>query len=385
MAKHDSPETLEKLGVKVKFGGAGFVDEHTVTVGGREKAWAARIIICTGSHAINPKIPGLDATGSINHVSLFHLGHLPRRLAVIGGGPIGCEMGQAMSRIGSKVTIIQRAPHLLPREENEIAAMLHEVFAKERIAVMTSAQPALIKKRGSEKLVTVHQDGKSLQVACDEILVATGRRPTIDGLNLAAAGVLTDRHGIKVNDALQTSQKNIYAVGDCAGSPQFTHWAEYEARIATRNALFRGTRKRKLSLMPRVTFTDPEIASVGLTFDEATEANPKTNIHEHKVDFDRLDRAVCEGDPVGLIKVIVDPKEKILGVHIFGMGAGEALAEWVLAMENGIPISGIGRAVHVYPTLCRINRRLADEQFMKHGLSKWITGLFGQYKPQQVG
>ncbi len=383
VGSHETPEIIREMGADVMFGGASFIDEHTLEIGGTERVIGDQIVISTGSHAINPPIPGLEETKSINHVSLFHLETLPKRLVVIGGGPIGCEMGQALSRLGSEVTIIQRAPRLLPREDTEISQILETAFEEESIKLLLSANPTFVQKVNGAKQVAVEQNGKTLTIECDEILVATGRRPTIDGLNLPAAGVETNAKGIIVNDALQTSKKHIYAVGDCAGGPQFTHWAEYEARIATRNALFRGNSRRSMNLIPWVTFTDPEVARVGMTLEEAKKHHKDDHIHEHKVAYEKVDRAVCESEPQGLIKVVVDKKDRILGAHIIGMEAGEVLAEWVLAMKHHIPLSKVGNAIHVYPTLGRVNRRVADERFMEHGLAEWTTKLFARFKPHQ--
>jgi pyruvate/2-oxoglutarate dehydrogenase complex dihydrolipoamide dehydrogenase (E3) component len=381
IGSHESPEAFRVMGADVMFGGARFVDSHTIEVGGKKRVQGSRFIICTGSEAVDPPVSGLSETGSINHVSLFHLDRLPGRLVVIGGGPIGCEMGQALSRLGSKVTIVQNSPRILHREDEEISQFLKNSFEEEGITVMTSAVPILVQKRNGSKSVSVKQNGGSKELECDEILVAVGRKPTIDALNLPAAGVETDNRGIKVNSALQTTRKHIYAAGDCSGGPQFTHWAEYEARIASRNTLFKGKSKCSIRLVPSVTFTDPEVASVGLTMEEARERE-KGAVHTHRVGFEKVDRAVCEGEPKGLIKVVTGKRDKILGVHIVGMEAGEALTEWVLSMDNGIGISRIGSSIHVYPTIGRINRRLADARFLDHGIPREILRLVGRYRPR---
>jgi pyruvate/2-oxoglutarate dehydrogenase complex dihydrolipoamide dehydrogenase (E3) component len=225
------------------------------------------------------------------------------------------------------------------------------------------------------------QNGVTHVIRCDEILVAVGRRPSITSLNVAAAGIKTNEKGIIVDDRLRTNKSHIFAVGDCNGGPQFTHWAEYEARIATRNALYKGSSKRSMQTLPWVTFTDPEVARVGMTLSEARTATNDNGVHEHTFPYLRLDRAVCESDTTGMIKVVVDRTDKVLGAHIVGLGAGEALTEWVLAMEHRISLSKIGSAIHVYPTLSRINRRVADEAFLAHGVSSWTNRLFARFKP----
>ena len=382
IGKHDSVQQYEKMGVEVKFGGASFVDNNTILVDKNKNVSGKFIIICTGSHAIDPKIPGLKETGSINHVSLFHLETFPVRLAVLGGGPIGCEMGQAFARLGSKVTIIQRRPCLLNREDSDISLKLQKIFEQEGIKLLLSANPINVKKVNNCKQIDVKTDKGNVALECDEILVAGGRKPNIKDLNLEAAGIKYNEKGIILDNYLQTSQKNIFAAGDCTGGPQFTHWAEYEARKAVRNALFIGKKKYLPKILPWVTFTDPEVARVGLTLKEAEKTTSKAKkIHEHCIGYEKVDRAVCEDEATGLIKVVVDNNENILGVHIIGPSAGEALSEWVLAMENKIRISRIGQAIHVYPTLARINRRLTDELFFDHGISEWMTRIFARFSP----
>lgn len=377
---HESPDVFRQMGSDVKFGGARFVDPQTLEVGG-ERLTGEKILIATGSHAVNPPIPGIEEVGTINHISVFHLKELPRRLIVVGGGPIGCEIAQSLSRLGSEVKIVQRGPRLLHREDPEIAQMLHEAFRREGIELLLEAEPECIREEDGIKKIDIRQKDQSLQLECDAIFIAIGRKPSIEALDLDKAGVAVNPRGIIVDDTLQTSQRHIFAVGDCNGGPQFTHWAEHEARIATRNALFRGRSKRSMNLIPWVTFTDPEVARVGLTLEEARKEYGEA--HEYQLPMSKVDRAVCEGEPHGQIKVVVGKKEKILGVHIIGLNAGEALAEWVLAMEHGISLPQIGNAIHVYPTLGRVNRRVADMHFLENGVASWMIRLFGQFKPHQ--
>ena len=380
IGSHETPEAIRRLGVDVALGGASFIDESTLEIAGSYQVTADKFVIATGSHAVAPEIPGLAEVGFIDHVGLFRQRECPGRLAVIGGGAIGSEMGQALSRLGSEVTIVQRAPRLLPREEPEVSAVLQAAFEEEGIALLLSAKPIRVSRDGSEKVVEVEQNGESKPVRCDEILVAVGRKPVIDALHLKAAGVETNARGIIVDDRLRTSKPHIFAVGDCNGGPQFTHWAEHEARIATRNALYRGSSKRSMDLLPWVTFTAPEVARVGMTVEQARTARKGGRIHDHVFPYARLDRAVCESDTAGMIKIVVDDADKVLGAHIVGPGAGEALTEWVLAIEHGLPLAKIGSAIHVYPTLSRINRRVADEAFLTHGVSPWTNRLFARFK-----
>jgi pyruvate/2-oxoglutarate dehydrogenase complex dihydrolipoamide dehydrogenase (E3) component len=381
IGSHESPEAIRELGVDVALGGATFIDEFTIEIDQSYPVTGERFLIATGSHAVAPDIPGLVECGFIDHVDLFGLQKLPDRLAVIGGGSIGTEMGQALSRLGSQVTIIQRATRLLPKEDPDISAVLQNVFAEEGIELLLSANPVRVARSDGEKQIEIEQHGNTRIVSCDEILVAVGRKANTDALNLSAAGIQANSKGIVVDDSLRTNKPNIFAVGDCNGGPQFTHWAEYEARIATRNALYRGTSKRSMQTLPWVTFTDPAVARVGMTIDEARIAAKNSGAHEHVFPYSRLDRAVCESDTTGMIKVVVDKSDKVLGAHIIGPGAGEALTEWVLAIEHRLPLSQIGNAIHVYPTLSRINRRVADEAFLAHGVSQWTNRLFARFRP----
>lgn len=378
---HESPAAIRELGVDVALGGAQFTDEFTLEIGGSTSVSGQKILIATGSHAKAPDIPGLAETGYIDHVGLFKMKTLPERLTVIGGGPVGVEMGQALSRLGSRVTIVQRGSRLLPREDPELSAVLQDSLTDEGIRLLLSASPIRVRRHEDHKEIEIEQEGKLHTIHCDEILVAVGRAPNTEDLNLSAAGVLANLKGIIVDHKLRTNKAHIFAVGDCNGGPQFTHWAEYEARIATRNALFRGSSKRSMQTLPRVTFTDPEVASVGLTLEEVRNNDRQSEVHEHRYPYSQLDRAICESEAIGAIKIVVDKNEKILGAHIIGPGAGEAITEWALAMDNRWSLRDIGKTIHPYPTMNRINRRVADDEFLAHGISRWTIRLFARFKP----
>ncbi len=378
IGEHDSAQALEGHGVDVAFGGARFLSAHEIAIGGGRRIEAAYSIIATGSHAVPPPLPGLRDAPWLDHKTVFGLETLPPRLVVIGGGPIGCELGQALSRLGSEVVIFQRRGCLLPREDRAISLALLDAFGREGIRTFCNTAASRIDTIDGKTTVIADIDGCEERVACDAILVAVGRRPTLQGLNLSAAGIGHDDRGIQVDETLATSAPNVFAVGDCNGGPQFTHWAEHEARIATRNALFKGSDKRDASRLPRVTFTDPEIASVGVTLEEAQKTDPRA--HAHTASFAKVDRAQCEGAPDGFLTVVVDHKDKILGAHTIGMLAGELLAEIVLAMTHDISLTDVGAAIHPYPTLTRATRRAADERFFEHGLDGWMARLFANFK-----
>ena len=278
------------------------------------------------------RIPGLQEAGFLDHRDVFSLEAIPKELVVIGGGPIGCELGQALSRLGSVVSIFQRSGCVLAREDPDVSQVVLDAFKREGIGVFCDSHAEQVSQRGGRTLVRAKVRNRTTTVTCDAVLVAVGRRPNIDSLNLEAAGVVYGDRGITVDETLATNQSHIYAVGDCNGGPQFTHWAEHEARIATRNALFKGSAKRDARQLPRVTFTDPEVASVGLTLEQARER--RGGAHEHRVNFGAVDRARCESAVEGFVKIVVDRKDKILGAHAVGHLAGELLAEIVSRHET---------------------------------------------------
>ena len=247
----ESPQALEAEGAEVALGGARFVDPHTILVGADRQVHAERVIISTGSRAVAPELPGLEGAGYLDHVGVFEMTQLPARLGVIGGGPIGCELGQALARLGSQVTIVQRGQQLLSREAPEVSALLKQRFEAEGIQVMTRANPVSVERTPDEKRLVVEHEGEHRTLIVDELLVAVGRKPNVESLALEAAQVEVGERGIVVSETLQTSQPHIYAVGDVNGGPQFTHWAEHEGRIAARNALFKGNSKRSWALIPQ--------------------------------------------------------------------------------------------------------------------------------------
>jgi pyruvate/2-oxoglutarate dehydrogenase complex dihydrolipoamide dehydrogenase (E3) component len=277
-------------------------------------------------------------------------------------------MGQSFARFGCEVTIVQRGSQLLAREDPDVVRPLQEQLKSEGVELLLETTALAVESGADGKRVRVKTGGEERTLICDEVLVAVGRAPSIAPLNLESAGIATNRRGIIVNEKLETSQPHVYAVGDCNGGPQFTHWAEYEARVATRNALFKGSEKRQSNRIPWVTFTDPEVARCGLTLAEP---------------FTKVDRAVCEGRAQGLLRVVVDGKGRILGVHISGPHAGESLTEWVLAMDHGITLEQLGQSIHAYPTFSRVNRRVADQRFLEEGVSTWKTRLFANFTPRK--
>jgi pyruvate/2-oxoglutarate dehydrogenase complex dihydrolipoamide dehydrogenase (E3) component len=371
----DSPEAIRAKGVDVAFGGARFLSS-TRFMAGEVEYEAKRIIICTGSTAAIPPVEGLEETGYLDNVALFSLKKRPDRLIVIGGGPIGCEMGQAMSRLGSAVVIVQGRDLILPREDRDLAAMLQEELGKE-LEIIAGARVVSVEREDELRRVFVEKDGEQREIECDEILVATGRRPVVEGLDLENAGVEFDERGIRVDASLRTTAPNIWACGDCVGDLQFTHFAEAQARTAARNALFIGSSVFKEKVVPRVTFTDPELAHVGLTEEQAKERGLEVEVY--KFGYDELDRAVCEGETAGAAKVVCDRKGNILGASILGHVAGEAISEIVIAMKARIRLQKLTGYIHAYPTMNRIVRRLGDRRFLDKGIGGFTRKVLGRF------
>jgi pyruvate/2-oxoglutarate dehydrogenase complex dihydrolipoamide dehydrogenase (E3) component len=373
---HETPEVLAQHRVEVAFGGARFLSPTRIRVGGREIE-ASRSILAVGSRATSPSIPGLDEVGAINHVGLFELTKLPPRIVVVGAGPVGMEMGQALSRLGAEVTILQRGPRVLTRDDAELAELLAG-YVREELRLVCNANIVEATAVDESKAIVFEANGKQEAIVCDEIMVAVGRKPNLEGLGLEQAGVSFNQHGVVVNDKLRTSAREIWACGDCTGSLQFTHFAEAQARIAARNALFAGSQYFEEDSTPWVTFTDPELAHVGMTEAEATRTGKRYEVYRYP--YDRLDRAICEGETNGLAKLVATPKGKILGASILGPRAGEAIAEIVVAMRAGIAIQELSSFTHPYPVMNRVVRRLGDERFMARGIGSFKQRLFGTYK-----
>jgi len=375
IAAADSADALAARGVETAFGGARFVGPRRLQIGGRE-VQGRRVIVATGARPSPPVVPGLEEAGYLDHVSLWSLAELPRRLAVVGGGPVGVEMAQAFARLGAQVTLVQRGERLLPRDDAELSELLRG-YLEEELTILRGATVVGAQRRGAEKVLTVHADGAERDLVCDEVLVATGRRPAVEGLDLEAAGVRATERGIEVDASLRTSAAGVFACGDCTGGPQFTHVAEAQARVSTRNALFRG-RARFAHTLAWTTFTDPELAQVGLT--EAQARARDAAVRVYRFEYGDLDRAVCDGETRGRAKLVCDRRGRILGASLLGSRAGEAASELTVAVDEGLTIRRLGASIHVYPTFSRIVRRLSDQAFVDDGISPLTVRLFGRFR-----
>lgn len=370
---HDDPERFRAYGCEVLLGSpAEFISRHEVRVGGRVIR-GRRFVIATGSAPFVPQLPGLAEAGFLTNLDLFSLRDLPGRLLVLGGGPVGLEMAQAFARLGSRVTVVEQSPHLLPREDPEMADALQALLTAEGITVHTSTSAGRVFRQGDAKVV---ECAGGLQLEADALLLAVGRRPNVAGLGLEAAGIAYDAKGIAVDRRLRTSQKHIYACGDVCGPFPFTHMAEYQAGIIISNAVFRFPRKADYRVVPWVTFTDPELARVGLTEQQAREQGIAAQAL--RFPFAQIDRARAEGEAHGLIKLVAR-KGKLLGASILGPHAGELIHEIALAMKTGASLGDISATIHAYPTLAQVNRRAVNTGFAKtlfspgtRRLVKWI-------------
>ena len=368
IAPHDSVARFEGLGCTIIQAPARFTGPGEVEAGGQRVA-ARRFIIATGSRAALPPIPGLAETPHLTNETLFALTELPRHLAVIGGGPIGLEMAQAFRRLGSAVTVLERAT-ILPKDEPEAVAVLRAALAAEGIRIIEGAAIT----RVDPGRITL-ADG---MVEPSHILVAAGRQAVVDGLGLDAAGIAFTPQGITVDAALRTTNPRAFAIGDCAGGPQFTHIAGAHAGVVIRRALFGLPAKVDYSALPWVTFTDPELAHAGLT--EAQVPGCKTLLQP----FSGNDRAQAEGVTEGLIKLVLSPKGLILGATIIGPGAGEMISLWGLAIQQRMKIGAIAGVTFPYPTLAEIGRRAAGAWFtptLYGAKTRFFVGLTQRFLP----
>ena len=359
--KHDSEERFCALGVKVEIGSPDFYDEHAIRLNGKTYS-AKNWVIATGSSPGIPPIKGLDKTPYLTHKEIFSLDHLPKSMIVLGAGPIAMEMAQSFSRLGTQVFVIQRSGQVLSKEDRDMADGVMNVLSAEGVVFHLNASIMGVRDEGSLKEVLIKDgNGKEISLRAEKILAAMGRRPNLEGLGLEDMGVEFDKKGLKADDRLRTSQKHIYAAGDVTGVYQFTHAAGYEGGIVLSNAIFHFPRKADYTFLPWCTYTDPELAGIGMNEKAARAAGIKYFVWEEA--FKDNDRSLAEGEKVGKIKMILDEKENPLGVQILGPRAGELLNEWVAVLNGKVKLSTLASSVHPYPTLGEINKRVAGKFF----------------------
>jgi len=356
-------------GVTVRFGTVSFASAHELLLNG-ERITSRNILIATGSRPLVPRIEGLEEVGYLTNEGVFDLQHLPASLIVVGGGPIGVELGQAFARLGSNVTLLEGLERILPREDPEVSAALTGALQSEHMTIVTNALFVKASRNGQKKVVTARQGDRFLTFEADEILVALGRRPNVEGLNLDVAGVASDHKGIKVNAYLQTTASNILAIGDVLGGYLFTHVAAYQAGVAVRNALMPlGKKKVDYRVVPWCTFTDPEAARVGLTPEEAGKQYKDVRIV--RFPWAEIDRAQAEGETTGFIKlVLAGKKDEIVGTHLVGSHAGELLGELSLAMQHHLTLADILDTIHAYPTMNTGLQQAAFEAYLESSTAK---------------
>jgi mercury(II) reductase len=343
-------EPWQEQGFVVFKGTGEFISPNEVSVNG-EVVRGRRLVVATGTEPSLPPVEGLEEIGYITNVEAVALRSLPRRLIVLGAGPIGLEFAQMFTRFGSRVTVVEMLEQVLPKEDPEVAGLLRQYLEEEGVVVHTSARVRRVERDGDVKVVVADKDGAELRVQGDELLVATGRRPSTEGLGLHRAGVATEKGWVVVDDTLRTTAPHIWAVGDCTGKFLFTHMADYHGRIVAHNMFADGAAVKRVDyrVVPWVTFTDPELARVGLTEKEAQEQglNPKVA----RLNFSDIERAHMMLESKGMIKVVAGEDNKILGATVLGPHADDLIHEFALAMKAGVASSEILAMIHAYPTL----------------------------------
>jgi pyruvate/2-oxoglutarate dehydrogenase complex dihydrolipoamide dehydrogenase (E3) component/uncharacterized membrane protein YdjX (TVP38/TMEM64 family) len=384
IAPADSVERYTRLGVDVRKGHAVLVDPWTVEIDGGERLTARAIVIAAGGEPSVPDIPGLAESGYLTSDSMWAALRgreaVPARVAIVGGGPIGTEMAQAFARLGSKVTQIEHGPRLLPREDEDASALVEAALREEGVEILTGHEAV----RVEAKRLIVRGEGAETAIPFDEIIVAVGRKARLNGYGLEALGIETGK-AIAVNEWLETRFPNIYAVGDVAGPYQFTHFAAHQAWFAAVNGLFGHLRRFRADyrVLPWVTFTDPEVAHVGHNELSATEAGIAFEVVRY--DLSHLDRALAEGANRGFVKLLVQPgKDRLLGATIVAAGAGEFIAELVLAMKHGLGLNKILGTIHAYPTFAEANKYAAGEWKKAHKPER-LLGLLERYHRRRLG
>ncbi len=378
LSRNDSARRFRDLGVDVFLGNGSFADSKSIRVG-EDILTFEKAVIATGARAAQPDYPGLAEVGYLTNESVFNLTSAPKRLAVIGAGPIGCELAQAFQRLGMQVVLIHKHTRILEREDPEAAAIVQGRFEREGVQLLLGASIREFSRAEDGKSIALNVGGKDFTLTVDEILVGVGRRPNIESLNLAEAGVSTTRGGVMVDDFLRTTNPDVYAVGDVCMNLKFTHAADATARLVLRNALFYGRGRVSALQIPWCTYTDPEIAHIGLYEEDAEERN--IPLETFKRDFKDVDRAVTDGEEDGFVKIHVKRgSDQIIGATIVGAHAGDLISQVSLAMSAGVGLKKIANAIYPYPTRSDAIRLAANaynasrlSPRMKRLLSWWFA------------
>jgi pyruvate/2-oxoglutarate dehydrogenase complex dihydrolipoamide dehydrogenase (E3) component len=376
---HDSATRFSDLGIDVYFGQGTFKGSNSVQVGDQTLDFK-RAVIATGARASAPPIPGLDSVEYLTNESIFSLTELPRRLGVIGAGPIGCELAQSFALFGSEVYLVEATHGILPREDPDAAKIVQAAMVRDGVNFLCCSRNTEVKPGDNDTIrLTLDSHNKNYDQTVDELLVAVGRAPNVDNLGLEKVGVEFDKLGVQVNDRLQTTNPNIYAAGDICSPYKFTHAADFMARIVIQNALFMGRAKASSLVIPWATYTSPEIAHVGLYPKEAEEKG--IAIQTFTQEFSDVDRAILEGETEGFVRVHSQQgTDKILGCTIVAKNAGDMISEVALAMTHGLGLKKIASTIHPYPTQAEAIRKIGDQYsrtrltpFVKSLLNKWLS------------
>ena len=378
ISPHDSAQRFTELGVDVFLGAGTFTGPDTVEVGGRSLRFA-KAVIATGARAAAPPIPGLKYVSHLTNETLFSLTELPKRFGIIGAGPIGCEMAQSFARFGSEVFLVETTHGILPREDRDAAAIVKAAMERDGVKLLCCGKDLKLAKSAGGVRLQVESHGQGYDVEVDQLLVAVGRAPNVEGLGLETVGVEFDQKGVKVNDRLQTTNPRIYACGDICSPYQFTHAADFMARIVIQNALFKGRAKASSLLIPWSTYTSPEIAHVGLYEKEAKEKGIEVDTFTQELS--KVDRAILDGETDGFVRVHVRKgTDEIVGATVVAAHAGDLIGELTLAMKGGLGLKTVGATIHPYPTQAEAIRKTGDlynrtrlTPFLKNLMHRWLA------------
>ena len=370
---HDSAERFAGLGVDVFIGEGRFTGRDTVEVDGKRLKFR-RAVIATGGRAAAPPIPGLDTVRYLTNETVFSLTELPPRLGIIGAGPIGCELSQAFARLGSRVSLFEMTGHVLPREDPDAAAIVQEAMVDDGIDLQLGVRVEGVEKRDGQIVVRIARDEENHEIVVDQLLVAVGRAPNVEGLGLQEAGVQYERSGVLVDDRLRTTNSRIYACGDVAATFKFTHVADAQARIVIQNALFFGRARSSKLVVPWCTYTSPEIAHVGLYEQDARDMG--IEVDTMTVEMSQVDRALLDGEADGFLRLhLKKGTDKILGATLVAAHAGEIIGELCVAITAGVGLGKISGTIHPYPTQAEIVKKAAD-QWRRTKLTPTVRRLF---------
>jgi pyruvate/2-oxoglutarate dehydrogenase complex dihydrolipoamide dehydrogenase (E3) component len=373
---NDAAARFRSLGVDVYLGAARFTGPNTVTVGDHTLRFR-KAVLATGARAARTAIAGLSEVGYLTNETVFTLTELPRRLAVLGAGPVGCELAQAFARFGSEVWLLGNKAHVLPREDPDAVALVEKAMARDGVKLVLGCSAQSVERQGPDKVIRL-TGGHCPEVRVDAILVGVGRAPNVEGLNLQAAGVAYDaREGVKVNDRLQTTNAHIYAAGDICSRYKFTHAADAMARIVIRNALFHGRARASSLVIPWCTYTDPEVAHVGLY--EAEARAKGLAVQTFTQPLTHVDRAILDGETDGFVKIHVKAgSDRILGATVVARHAGDMISELTLAMTARLGLGKIASTIHPYPTQAEAIKKTGDAYFRTR-LTPFVKWLFGKW------